>query len=265
MPPDYVARRAVTLLGSGPTGGVMGAAARRDRRRRRRLRRRRHGRHQLRHLPRARRPARDQDRLELALPLLHRPADGRRAERRRRRRLDRPGAPGRAARRPGDRPARCPGPSATAGAARGRPSPTPTPCSATSPSRASPAGACTLDVDAARGGHPRDVAEPLGLDVDRGGVGHRAHRQRQHGQRHPPGARRATAPTRATSPSSPTAATARCTRAAIAAELGIDRILVPKAAPAFSALGVLVADYVVDLVRSYVTPLRRSTSAGCAR
>ena len=42
---------------------------------------------------------------------------------------------------------------------------------------------------------------------------------------------------------------------AIARELGIDRILVPKAAPAFSALGVLVADYVVDLVRSYVTPL----------
>ena len=29
----------------------------------------------------------------------------------------------------------------------------------------------------------------------------------------------------------------------------------PKAAPAFSALGVLVADYVVDLVRAYVVPL----------
>jgi N-methylhydantoinase A len=43
--------------------------------------------------------------------------------------------------------------------------------------------------------------------------------------------------------------------AAIARELGIDRIVVPKTAPAFSALGVLVADYVVDLVRSYVTPL----------
>jgi N-methylhydantoinase A len=43
--------------------------------------------------------------------------------------------------------------------------------------------------------------------------------------------------------------------AAIARELGIDRIVVPKSAPAFSALGVLVADYVVDLVRSYVTPL----------
>ena len=43
--------------------------------------------------------------------------------------------------------------------------------------------------------------------------------------------------------------------AAIARELGVAGILVPKAAPAFSALGVLVADYVVDLVRSYVTPL----------
>jgi N-methylhydantoinase A len=42
---------------------------------------------------------------------------------------------------------------------------------------------------------------------------------------------------------------------AIAAELGIDRIYVPKAAPAFSALGVLVADYVVDMVRAYVVPL----------
>ena len=48
---------------------------------------------------------------------------------------------------------------------------------------------------------------------------------------------------------------ARCTRGAIARELGVRQILVPKAAPAFSALGVLVADYVVDLVRSYVTPL----------
>ncbi len=42
---------------------------------------------------------------------------------------------------------------------------------------------------------------------------------------------------------------------AIAAELGIGRVLVPRTAPAFSALGVLVADYVVDLIRSYVTPL----------
>ncbi len=42
---------------------------------------------------------------------------------------------------------------------------------------------------------------------------------------------------------------------AVARELGIDQVLVPKAAPAFSALGVLVADYVVDVLRSYVTPL----------
>jgi N-methylhydantoinase A len=42
---------------------------------------------------------------------------------------------------------------------------------------------------------------------------------------------------------------------AIASELGIRRVVVPKVAPAFSALGVLVADYVVDLVRAYVTPL----------
>jgi N-methylhydantoinase A len=42
---------------------------------------------------------------------------------------------------------------------------------------------------------------------------------------------------------------------AIATELGIARVVVPKVAPAFSALGVLVADYVVDLVRAYVTPL----------
>ena len=56
-------------------------------------------------------------RLELALPLLHRHADGRRAVRRRRRRLDRPGAPGRAARRARVGRARSPGPSATAAAA----------------------------------------------------------------------------------------------------------------------------------------------------
>jgi hypothetical protein len=42
---------------------------------------------------------------------------------------------------------------------------------------------------------------------------------------------------------------------AIANELGVGRVLIPKAAPAFSALGVLVADSLVDLVHSYVTPL----------
>ncbi len=42
---------------------------------------------------------------------------------------------------------------------------------------------------------------------------------------------------------------------AIAPELDIARIIVPKTAPAFSALGVLVADYVVDVVKAYVAPL----------
>jgi N-methylhydantoinase A len=43
-----------------------------------------------------------------------------------------------------------------------------------------------------------------------------------------------------------------------AVELGIDRILVPRAAPAFSALGLLVADYVIDLTRSLVSPLAQA-------
>jgi N-methylhydantoinase A len=42
---------------------------------------------------------------------------------------------------------------------------------------------------------------------------------------------------------------------AIARELGMGRILVPKTAPGFSALGLLVADYAVDIQKSYVTPL----------
>ncbi len=134
-----------------PPGGVA-AGVRPDRRRdgrgagrgqgrRRGLHRRRHGRHQLRPVPRARRAARDQDRLELALPVLHRPAHGRRAERRRRRRVDRPRAPGRAARRSRERRLR-----ARTGLLRprrrpARRSPTPTPCSGTSRSTGSPAAA----------------------------------------------------------------------------------------------------------------------------
>ncbi len=42
-----------------------------------------------------------------------------------------------------------------------------------------------------------------------------------------------------------------------AAELGIRRILVPKLSPAFSALGLLLTDHVVDEMRSYVTPASR--------
>jgi N-methylhydantoinase A len=42
-----------------------------------------------------------------------------------------------------------------------------------------------------------------------------------------------------------------------AAELGIRRIFVPKLAPAFSALGLLLTDHVVDEMRSYIAPVGR--------
>ncbi len=41
-------------------------------------------------------------------------------------------------------------------------------------------------------------------------------------------------------------------------ELGIRELLVPKTSPAFSALGLLLADYVVDSQRSYITPAGRA-------
>ncbi len=43
-----------------------------------------------------------------------------------------------------------------------------------------------------------------------------------------------------------------------AEELGIGRYLVPKTSPAFSALGLVIADYVVDIQRSYITPSGRA-------
>ena len=41
-------------------------------------------------------------------------------------------------------------------------------------------------------------------------------------------------------------------------ELGIRKLLVPKTSPAFSALGLLIADYVVDQQRSYIAPSGRA-------
>lgn len=43
-----------------------------------------------------------------------------------------------------------------------------------------------------------------------------------------------------------------------AEDLGIRQFLVPKTSPAFSALGLLIADYVVDSQRSYITPSSRA-------
>ncbi len=42
-----------------------------------------------------------------------------------------------------------------------------------------------------------------------------------------------------------------------AEELGIRTVLVPKTSPAFSALGLLLSDHVVDEVRAYITPVGR--------
>ena len=133
-----------------PAGGVAagvrpdrrgdGRDARRPQRRRARLRRGRHGRHELRRVPGPRRSARDQDRLELAVPLLPRTADGGRAERRRGGRLRRPGPPGGAAGRARERRVVTRAGLLRAGRGTSRRSPTPTRCSATCPRPGSRAG-----------------------------------------------------------------------------------------------------------------------------
>jgi N-methylhydantoinase A len=43
-----------------------------------------------------------------------------------------------------------------------------------------------------------------------------------------------------------------------AEELGINTVLVPKTAPAFSALGLLLSDQLIDELRAYITPIRRA-------
>ena len=112
----------------------------------------------------------------------------------------------------------------------------------------------TLDVPAARAALERDVAQPLGVDVI----------EAAWGVERIVNANMANATRRvlASHGADPRALSLIAYGGngavhawAIAAELGMHRILVPKTAPAFSALGVLVADYVVDLVRAYVVPL----------
>ncbi|WP_208027012.1 hydantoinase/oxoprolinase family protein [Rhabdothermincola sediminis] len=116
------------------------------------------------------------------------------------------------------------------------------------------AGRMTLDVDAARSAIARDVGEPLRLDVTAAAWGierivnanmANATRKVLAGY----GADPRQLAMIAYGGNGPVHAWA------IAAELGIGRVIVPKTAPAFSALGVLVADYVVDVMRSYVVPL----------
>jgi len=115
-------------------------------------------------------------------------------------------------------------------------------------------GRMRLDVDAARDAVARDVAAPLGIDVV----------DAAWGIERIVNANMANATRKVLAGHGADARELSCIAYGgngavhawpIAFELGITRILVPKAAPAFSALGVLVADYVVDHVRAYVTPL----------
>src|SRR5947208_2761877 len=115
-------------------------------------------------------------------------------------------------------------------------------------------GRMTLDVDAAREAIQRDVADPLGIDVMDAAWGierivnaNMSNAVRKVLSTH--GADPRDLAMIAYGGNGPVHAWAQ------APELGIRRILVPKAAPAFSALGLLVADYLVDVVRAYVVPL----------
>ncbi len=115
-------------------------------------------------------------------------------------------------------------------------------------------GRMELDVDAARRAIAREVAEPLGVGITEAAWGierivnaNMANATRRVLASH--GADPRTLALIAYGGNGPVHAWA------IARELGVGRVLVPKAAPAFSALGVLVADSLVDLVRAYVTPL----------
>jgi N-methylhydantoinase A len=115
-------------------------------------------------------------------------------------------------------------------------------------------GRMTLDVDAARDAIRREVADPLGIDLTDAAWGI----ERIVNANMANATRKVLAGHGADPRSLSLIAyggNGAVHAAAIARELGVSTILVPKVAPAFSALGVLVADYVVDLVRSYVTPL----------
>jgi N-methylhydantoinase A len=122
------------------------------------------------------------------------------------------------------------------------------------PAKGFAGGRMELDVDAGRAAIGRDVAAPLGLDVDDAAWAvqrivnaNMANAVRKVLSQH--GADPRTLSLMAYGGGGPVHAWAQ------ARELGIGRVLVPKASPAFSALGLLVSDYVVDLMRAYVVKL----------
>jgi len=122
------------------------------------------------------------------------------------------------------------------------------------PAKGFAAGRMELDVDAARRALERDVASPLGLELEEAAWAvqrivnaNMANAVRKVLSSH--GADPRTCALIAYGGGGAVHAWAQ------ARELGMHRILVPKASPAFSALGLLVSDYVVDLLRAYVVKL----------
>ena len=115
-------------------------------------------------------------------------------------------------------------------------------------------GRMTLDVDAARSAIERDVAGPLDIDVIDAawGIERIVNANMANATRRvlaSSGADPRELSLIAYGGNGPVHAWA------IAEELGMTRVLVPKAAPAFSALGLLVADYKLDIMASHVAPV----------
>jgi N-methylhydantoinase A len=122
------------------------------------------------------------------------------------------------------------------------------------PAKGFAGGRMELDVDAGRAAIARDVAGPLDMSVDDAAWAiqrivnaNMANAVRKVLSQH--GADPRALSLIAYGGGGPVHAWAQ------ARELGITRVLVPKASPAFSALGLLVSDYVVDLMRAYVVRL----------
>jgi N-methylhydantoinase A len=115
-------------------------------------------------------------------------------------------------------------------------------------------GAMKLDADAAAAAISARIGRPLGLDTIE--AAHGIYRLVNAGMAN---AIRRVAATRGVDPRSltmvayggngPVHATAQ------AEDLGIANVLVPKTAPAFSALGLLLSDHLIDEMRSYIAPV----------
>jgi N-methylhydantoinase A len=118
------------------------------------------------------------------------------------------------------------------------------------------AGTMRLDVAAARQAIEKNVAEPLGVGVVEAASGiYRLVNANMANAIRKLSAQRGADPRELTmvvyGGNGPVHATAQ------AAELGVRAVLVPKTSPAFSALGLLLSDHVVDEMRACITPVAR--------